>query len=353
MRADRARATLVVLGCLWVGCRRDAAPRPDPATSASAQSSASAAPSVAPSAAPSAKADDGAPSPPYECFDGRLRRSFVLARPTVDAGVPVEAADAGELGSGFGTGLGLSGVGGGSGDIVVDSGTSMGPFGGLHAPAAPEDPHVTTRLVSPVGVSGLAAARALCAAGPEMQRCAASASTPTKPAREKVRYALEIRGDGTVVGSKLVAGTLGDPALGGCLVRALGASSFAAGTPKVIVEVEIGPEVKPTLRLREDGPTLTGKLPEVVVKRIIRAHFPRLRACYEGLRARDESAAGTVTTTFGIDASGAVTGAKAAAGSITEPMMRRCVQAVFASMSFPQPDAGTVSVTWPIAFSAE
>lgn len=357
MRAARVWVSIVGLGAAVLACRRDEGPRPDPSVvTSTSRPSASASASSRVVAPPVPSSTAYAPPPPYECLDGELRTSFATSGLAPDAGAspfaPPGATDAGApASSGFG-GLGISGVGAGSGDRVDGSGPlGLGGLGGL--PSASLEPRVTGRLLIPAGTAGLGAARVLCAMGPAMRLCARAASTPAKPAREKIAYAIEVRGDGAVIGSKLVAGALADAALGACLVRAIASYAFPAGTPSLAYEIEIGPGLPRGPRLRDATPTVTGALPPEVIRRIARSKFPALRACYEPLRLADEHAAGDVKTTFVIASDGSVSSAKSDAGTIVDRTMRACVQKVFAETEFPTPTSGTVTVVYSVAFSVE
>jgi hypothetical protein len=109
---------------------------------------------------------------------------------------------------------------------------------------------------------------------------------------------------------------------------------------------------KPGSAKVEDGALVaTGKLPPDVIKRIVRANYPRFRACYEhGLTAHPELK-GIVAVEFVIDESGAVLEAKrGAASTLKDDDVGACVVGVYRSLSFPEPEGGKVHVTYPIDF---
>jgi hypothetical protein len=99
-----------------------------------------------------------------------------------------------------------------------------------------------------------------------------------------------------------------------------------------------------------DSVSISGRLPPETIQRIVRQNFGRFRACYEdGLRA-SPNLAGRVTVRFVIGRDGAVSSA-ADGGSDLSPGVNSCVVRAFYGLSFPQPEGGVVTVTYPISFS--
>jgi hypothetical protein len=105
----------------------------------------------------------------------------------------------------------------------------------------------------------------------------------------------------------------------------------------------------PTLLQRED--TISGgKLPPEVVRRVIRANFPRFRQCYElGLR-QDPEMKGVVGVKFIIGEDGAVESAFYSDGTLPNALVQSCVVGVYRTLSFPPPEGGKVAVHFPIDF---
>lgn len=95
-----------------------------------------------------------------------------------------------------------------------------------------------------------------------------------------------------------------------------------------------------------------GKLPPEVIRRIVRAHTGRFRACYERASRSNPNLAGRVSVRFVIGRDGAVTSAADAGSSLPDPEVIACVLAGFRALSFPAPEAGVVAVTYPITFSS-
>jgi hypothetical protein len=108
-----------------------------------------------------------------------------------------------------------------------------------------------------------------------------------------------------------------------------------------------------TVKMIETGSDIQGRLPPEVVRRIIRANFPRFRACYEQGLKRDPGLKGTVGVRFIIDTTGAVESANLSAGSMSDGQVSACVLGVYRTLSFPEPEGGKVLVTYPIDFQGE
>ncbi len=107
------------------------------------------------------------------------------------------------------------------------------------------------------------------------------------------------------------------------------------------------------IRVRETTPVVNGRIDGEVIRRVVRMNSGRYRACYEtGLRT-NPGLQGRVTVKFVIDRSGAVAIAADGGSDIPDEAVRRCVVSSFLSLSFPSPEDGKVTVTYPIVFSPE
>jgi hypothetical protein len=151
-------------------------------------------------------------------------------------------------------------------------------------------------------------------------------------------------GPGTGVGISGVfsgLGTLGQCTPGAGKVCAFGGSVGRSGGKHVAK----GPVI------RTSQPTVGGRLPAEVVQRIVRQNFGRFRFCYEKGLALNPSLEGRVAVRFVIDRSGAVSTASAESGGLPDPAVARCVAQGFLGLSFPPPEGGIVSVTYPLMFS--
>ena len=111
-------------------------------------------------------------------------------------------------------------------------------------------------------------------------------------------------------------------------------------------------------RSRREGadirtPTLSsnGRLPAEVIQRIVRQNFGRFRLCYEGGLRDNPGLSGRVATKFVIGREAAVMQARTRARTSGPERSSSCVVRSFNSLSFPAPEGGVATVTYPIILS--
>lgn len=104
---------------------------------------------------------------------------------------------------------------------------------------------------------------------------------------------------------------------------------------------------------RAEKTEFNGSIPADVIQRIVRLNFGRFRNCYEtGLRT-NPSLAGRVAAKFVIDRSGAVSMSRDGGSDLPDQAVVACVVNSFQTLSFPNPQGGQVTVTYPLVFSPE
>jgi hypothetical protein len=301
---------------------------PTASVSASASVSATAAPVpiASASAVPSALAGSGS----YGSI-GALSSAF---------GDPSVLAPIGDGGTGWGSGIGLGTVG--------------GYGGGLHGGGFPSRTQTFPIVAMPVDARGpraLAVAKGVCEATEAIRGCHSSNDRPVGAAV----FDLAIDGTGAkVTNAKKETDTIKDPLLT-CVSGALAAAKYdlaAAGTTTFRVAFE-KPVLPPRTKMIESGVTIAGPLPPEVVKRIIRANFPRIRACYEAGLRRDPALTGKVTIDFVIDSTGAMNKVAIGESTLPDEAAKTCIAGVFRTLSFPEPEGGIVKVKYPITLSRE
>lgn len=348
-------STLALLALLACGQDEKGTATVDPA--ASKGSAPSSAPSVsAPSPSASGRAD---PSPrPFFCVNGALRGG-PGPEPDPDAAHGhwgASAASASASGSsaraaggawgGWGNGIGLGTVGGyGHG---AGTGTGQGYTGG---PGRSIIQGLTATLDSPRGETARGAALELCAQSPALRACFDADYEKTHHKTTRLRFSLT-RGAGgeSVPGAELTKSVI-EPELTTCVTAALAKAAIPGGLGAL--EIDLSFTRTPTVRLIDAKFAVVGKLPTDVAKRIVRAHYPRLRACYESTLERAPATRGTVDAALTVGADGAVESAKADAGTLTDPVTRSCVAGVLRTLSFPESGGGKVEITYSIDFSRD
>jgi len=100
------------------------------------------------------------------------------------------------------------------------------------------------------------------------------------------------------------------------------------------------------------SPSINGRIPPVVIQRIVRREFGRFKLCYENGLRKDRTIAGKVATKFVIDGTGHVATAEEAGSDSTLPEdVRACIVDSFRNLEFPMPEGGIVTVVYPLIFS--
>jgi len=152
-------------------------------------------------------------------------------------------------------------------------------------------------------------------------------------------------GHGLQVGIANIGDGLGQPGLGHCTDGHCGdgfGRSVGRGGPGHVTKA---PSMKTGVS------TVSGHLPPEVVQRIVRQNYGRFRQCYEnGLRA-NPNLTGRVTARFVIGREGSVTNVQNGGSDLPDSAVTSCVVNAFYGLSFPTPEAGIVTVSYPIMFS--
>ncbi|MEM9695131.1 MAG: AgmX/PglI C-terminal domain-containing protein [Myxococcota bacterium] len=100
-------------------------------------------------------------------------------------------------------------------------------------------------------------------------------------------------------------------------------------------------------KIRQSSTEVSGRLPAQVIQRIVRQNFGRFRLCYESALRRDPNLQGRVMVRFLIGRDGTVS--SASAGGM--PGVASCVGQAIYGLSFPPPEGGIVTVSYPIVFT--
>ena len=98
---------------------------------------------------------------------------------------------------------------------------------------------------------------------------------------------------------------------------------------------------------------VTGQIPPEVVQRIVRQNYGRFRNCYENGLRNNPGLTGRVSVRFVIGRDGGVSSVSNNGSDLPEPSVIGCVTNAFYGLSFPAPEAGIVTVVYPIVFTPE
>jgi Vault protein inter-alpha-trypsin domain len=105
-------------------------------------------------------------------------------------------------------------------------------------------------------------------------------------------------------------------------------------------------------RVRMGMTQVSGRLPPEIIQRIVRQNFGRFRACYQQGLTRDSQMNGRVVVRFVIDRSGKVSTTSNTTSGL-DPTVAACVTDAFRGLTFPQPEGGIITVSYPISFSPD
>ena len=104
------------------------------------------------------------------------------------------------------------------------------------------------------------------------------------------------------------------------------------------------------MAMRQGEQTMSGRLPPETIQRVVRANFGRYRACYQSALATNPNLQGRVVVNFVIGRSGAVSSANGG-GDLPNSAVINCVAGAFSGLTFPQPEHGIVTVSYPLVFT--
>lgn len=107
--------------------------------------------------------------------------------------------------------------------------------------------------------------------------------------------------------------------------------------------------VKPVMR--EQVTTVNGHIPADIIQRIVRQNFGRFRNCYDSGLRTNPALSGRIVTRFVIDRTGGVSTASDGGSDMPDRNVVSCVVRSFSGLSFPQPEGGIVTVSYPILFT--
>jgi outer membrane biosynthesis protein TonB len=90
-----------------------------------------------------------------------------------------------------------------------------------------------------------------------------------------------------------------------------------------------------------------GTLDKDLIRRVVRAHIPEIRECYNAALQADPEARGKVVIDFTIGEEGKVTQAGVASSDMKDAAAPACMANAINGWLFPKPDGGSVKVSYP------
>lgn len=138
-------------------------------------------------------------------------------------------------------------------------------------------------------------------------------------------------------------------------LRVLAKSASTHGAQFAIVELRLSEPTPAGTPPRLELPHMTkvvGRLPPELIQKVVRAAYGTFRACYEQGLGRDAKLAGSVVVRFVIARDGKVSNAALVRDStLPDAQAAECVVKAFYGLVFPTPEAGIVTVVYPILLS--
>jgi hypothetical protein len=113
----------------------------------------------------------------------------------------------------------------------------------------------------------------------------------------------------------------------------------------------LGGHVVKTPIIRTPTFDTNGRLPAEVIQRIVRQNAGRFRLCYENGLTKNPGLTGRVVTKFIIGRDGSVASATDAGSDMPDQVVTQCVVRSFTNLSFPPPQGGIATVSYPFIFS--
>ncbi|MEO7330445.1 MAG: AgmX/PglI C-terminal domain-containing protein [Minicystis sp.] len=96
------------------------------------------------------------------------------------------------------------------------------------------------------------------------------------------------------------------------------------------------------------GGMVDGRLPPEIVQRTLRQNFGRYRLCYENALRTNPQLSGRVVVRFVIGRDGSVSSVADGGSTLPDPAVVSCIVRAVYGLSFPPPEGGVVTVTYPL-----
>jgi len=94
-----------------------------------------------------------------------------------------------------------------------------------------------------------------------------------------------------------------------------------------------------------------GHLDRGEIQKVVNAHLFQVQGCYERQLAKNPSLSGKIAFRWVITPTGSVGSTRVAQSSIQSVEVASCIQSAIQGWTFPAPEGGSVTVTYPFAFT--
>jgi len=94
-----------------------------------------------------------------------------------------------------------------------------------------------------------------------------------------------------------------------------------------------------------------GRIPPEEIQKIVRQNFGRFKLCYTASLAHHPSSGGRTEPEFVIDVDGTIADIRMRSSTVADNDMNACLLRAMASLRFPPPEGGYVTVVYPLIFS--
>ena len=104
-------------------------------------------------------------------------------------------------------------------------------------------------------------------------------------------------------------------------------------------------------RIQSGTLEVDGNLSSEVIAKTVRSRITAIRNCYEAALKRDPKLKGRIVITFTIGSNGRVKSLEVESSTISDPSVADCIISRMRMWSFPKPDGGDVTASYPFIFS--
>jgi hypothetical protein len=129
-------------------------------------------------------------------------------------------------------------------------------------------------------------------------------------------------------------------------------SASELGNKMTKVQAQTGGAVRARVTASVQAVRGEGHLDRSEIQKVVNAHLYQVQGCYERQLAKDPSLSGKISYEWVVDGGGGVSNVRIGRSSVHSVEVTSCIQSAIAGWKFPSPVGGSVTVTYPFAFSS-